>query len=382
MDAQWRWPQTDRMGTHRISIDRFVLSNLTHRPVRTLLSVLAIAVEVTMILTLVGVSYGTLDGTAKRARGVGADIMIRPPGSSIVSLSTAPMSDKLVSFVASQPGVTMAMGTVVVPLEGFDTITGIDIDLFAKMSGGFRFLEGGSFQNDNDVLVDDFYARTKRLHAGDTVFLVGRNWHVAGVYEGGKLTRICVRLPVLQELTGNPHRLSQIYLKVADPNHVQQVVDELRKTLPGYPIYSMEEFTSLLSINSIGLLRNFIAVVIAVAVVVGFIVVSMAMYTAVLERTREIGILRSLGASSSFIFSLLLKETLVLAVAGTAIGIALTYLAQWSMEHIGHSGLTQETVYAWWPIAGLIAVTGAILGTLAPALKAIRVDVTDALAYE
>jgi len=78
----------------------------------------------------------------------------------------------------------------------------------------------------------------------------------------------------------------------------------------------------------------------------------------------------------------LLKETLVLAVAGTAIGIALTYLAQWSMEHIGHSGLTQETVYVWWPIAGLIAVTGAILGTLAPALKAIRVDVTDALAYE
>jgi len=313
---------------------------------------------------------------------VGADIMIRPPGSSIVSLSTAPMSDKLVSFVASQPGVTMAMGTVVVPLEGFDTITGLDIDLFSKMSGGFRFLEGGSFQNDNDVLVDDLHARTKRLHAGDTVFLVGRNWHVAGVYEGGKLTRICVRLPVLQELTGNPHRLSQIYLKVVDPNRVQEVVDQLRKVLPGYPIYSMEEFTSLLSINSIGLLRNFIAVVIAVAVVVGFIVVSMAMYTAVLERTREIGILRSLGASSSFIFSLLLKETLVLAIAGTAIGIALTYLAQWSMEHIGHSGLTQETVYAWWPIAGLIAVTGAILGTLAPALKAIRVDVTDALAYE
>jgi putative ABC transport system permease protein len=59
-------------------INRFVLSNLTHRPVRTILSVLAIAVEVTMVLTLVGVSYGTLDGTARRARGVGADILIRP----------------------------------------------------------------------------------------------------------------------------------------------------------------------------------------------------------------------------------------------------------------------------------------------------------------
>ena len=144
----------------------------------------------------------------------------------------------------------------------------------------------------------------------------------------------------------------------------------------------MEEFTSLLSINSIGLLRNFIGVVIAVAVIVGFIVVSMAMYTAVLERTREIGILRSLGASSAMIFGLLLKETLVLAVAGSVVGIALTYLAQWSMEHIGHSGLVQETVYGWWPIAGLVAITGAVLGTLAPAFKAVHQEVIEALAYE
>ncbi len=364
------------------SINRFVVSNLTRRPIRTLLSILAIAVEVTMILTLVGVSYGTLDGTARRARGVGADILIRPPGSSIISLSTAPMSDKLVPLLAKQPGVSMAIGTIVQPLQGLDTVTGLDLDQFSKMSGGFHFIEGGPFQKDDDILIDEFYAREKNLHAGDTLNLMDHDWHVAGVFESGKLARICVKLPVLQGLTGNPNHLSQIYLKVDDPAHIQDVVNELRKTLPGYPIYTMEEFTSLLSINSIGLLRNFIGVVIAVAVIVGFIVVSMAMYTAVLERTREIGILRSLGASSSFIFTLLLKETLLLALIGTGVGIALTYLAQWSIEHIGHSGLTQETVYAWWPIAGVIAVTGAVLGTLAPAFKAIREEVTQALSYE
>ena len=144
----------------------------------------------------------------------------------------------------------------------------------------------------------------------------------------------------------------------------------------------MEEFTSLLSINSIGLLRNFIGVVIAVAIIVGFIVVSMAMYTAVLERTREIGILRSLGASSPMIFGLLLKESFLLSIVGTIVGIALTYLAQWSLQHIGHSGLVQETVYYWWPIAGFIAIAGAVLGTLAPALKAVRQEVIAALAYE
>ena len=76
-------------------MNKLIFANLTHRPVRTLLSVLAIAVEVTMILTLVGVSYGTLDSTKERARGVGADIVVRPPNSQVMSaLSSSPFSEK------------------------------------------------------------------------------------------------------------------------------------------------------------------------------------------------------------------------------------------------------------------------------------------------
>ena len=148
-------------------INKLVFSNLGHRPVRTALSVLAIAVEVTMILTLVGVSYGTLDSTSERARGVGADIMIRPPGSSIIGLSTAPIPDSLVPLVAKQPHVAQAIGTAVLPLSGFDSMTGIDIEQFTKMSGGFHFLAGGPFQSDQDVIVDEYYAKEKHLHVGD-----------------------------------------------------------------------------------------------------------------------------------------------------------------------------------------------------------------------
>src|SRR5580658_2876100 len=150
-------------------INRFVFSNLAHRPIRTILSVLAIAVEVTMILTLVGVSYGTLDGTARRARGVGADVMIRPPGSSIIGLSTAPISDLLVGVIAQQPHVAIATGTAIQPLSGFDSVTGLDLDTFSKMSGGFNYLQGGPFKTDQDMLVDEYYAREKKLHVGDKV---------------------------------------------------------------------------------------------------------------------------------------------------------------------------------------------------------------------
>src|SRR5215471_18507609 len=115
-------------------LNKLVFENLRQRPIRTSLSVLAIGVEVTMILTLVGISYGTLDETARRARGVGADIVVRPPASSIISLSSSPMSEKLVPFLMKQPHITFATGTMGQRLGGFDTLTGIDLAQFNRMS--------------------------------------------------------------------------------------------------------------------------------------------------------------------------------------------------------------------------------------------------------
>jgi putative ABC transport system permease protein len=363
-------------------LNKLILANLGHRPIRTLLSVLAIAVEVTMILTLVGVSHGTLDESAQRARGVGADIWFRPPGSSAIGLSTAPMSDKLPALLMQEPHVTFAMGTMVQPLSGFDTLTGLDLEDFRKLNGGFRYLKGGPLVNDDDLIVDEYYAQQKNLHVGDRVNLLNHDWRLVGIFESGKLARICVKLRVLQTLTGNPGHLSQIFLKVDDPKNAQSIVNALRAKYPGYQIYTMEEFTSMLSISNVGMLKSFIGVVIGVAVVVGFIVVFMAMYTAVLERTREIGILKAVGSSSALILNILFRETLLLALLGSVVGIAFTYGTQWLMKHVVPASLVQETVYGWWPIATGIAIAGALLGAIVPGVKAVKQDVTEALSYE
>jgi putative ABC transport system permease protein len=363
-------------------VNKLVFENLRQRPVRTCLSVLAIGVEVTMMLTLVGISYGTLHEAARRARGVGADILIRPPASSIISLSSSPMPDKLVPFLMKQPHVAFATGTMGQPLSGLDVLTGIDLNQFNRLSGGFRFVRGGSFQNDDEIIVDEYYARERKLSVGNTVVLANHTWRVSGIFESGKLSHICARLTVLQALTGNPGRLSQIYVKVDDPGRTQLVVDELRSKMPGYSIYTMEEFTSLLTINSVGLLRDFIGVVIGVAVIVGFITVTMAMYTAVLERTREIGILKALGASSFYILNLLFRETLLIAILGSVLGIVMTSGSKWLMMHAAPASLAQETVYSWWPIAAGVSVIGALSGAILPGWKAVKQDVIQALAYE
>jgi putative ABC transport system permease protein len=364
-------------------LNKLIFANLGHRPIRTLLSVLAIAVEVTMILTLVGVSYGTLDESAQRARGVGADIVFRPPGSSALGLSTAPMSEKIPAILMKEPHVAFAMGTVVLPLGGgFDSVTGLDLDQFTKLNGGFHFLEGGPMVNDDDLIVDEVYARQKKWHVGDTVDLINHQWRVAGIFEPGKLARIAVKMHALQTDTGNPGHLSQIYVKLDDPKRADAEVDALRAKYPGYQIFTMEYFTSLLSINNVGLLKNFIYVVIGISIIVGFITVFMAMYTAVLERTREIGILKAVGGSSGLILNILFRETFALALLGAALGIVLTYGTQWLMKHAVHASLVQETVYSWWPIATGIAVAGALLGAIVPGIKAVKQDVTEALSYE
>ena len=335
-----------------------------------------------MILTLVGISYGTLDEAARRARGVGADIVVRPPGTSVIAASSSPMSEGMLPFFMKQPHVTFATGTMIQPLGGFDSLSGIDLDQFNKLSGGFRFVNGSGFQGDDDVIVDEYYAKEKNLSVGSTIRLMNHTWRVSGIFESGKLARVCAKLDVLQTLTGSPRKISQIYLKVDDPPNAQSVVNDLRDKMPGYFIYTMDEFASLLTISSVGLLRNFIGVVIGIAVIVGFLVVSMAMYTAVLERTREIGILKALGASSAYILNLLFRETLLIAILGTGVGIITTYGSQWLIMHAVPATLTQETVYEWWPIAGAISVVGALLGAIFPGWKAVKQDVIQALAYE
>jgi len=380
-------------------VNTLIFANLAHRPLRTFLSVLAIGVEVTMILTLVGVSYGTLDATARRARGVGADVLVRPPGTSILSLSSAPMSDKLVPVLGARPGAALATGTVVQPLSGFDSLTGVDFPVIDKMAsawrkpgdpetGGFKFLEGGPMAGDDDIIVDEYYAAQKKLHPGDHITLANHDWRVAGVFESGKLARIITRLNVLQNITGNPGKLSQIYLKLTNPDDADAFAAGLKHDLnpdnpqQGYQIYTMEELTSQLTVSSVGMLKDFIGVVIGVAAIVGFIVVFMAMYTAVLERTREIGILKAVGAGPGYILNILFRETILLAVLGTAFGILLTYGTQWLMLHAVPASLVQQTVYRWWPIAGAIAIVGALLGTIVPAMRAVKQDATEALSYE
>jgi putative ABC transport system permease protein len=132
---------------------------------------------------------------------------------------------------------------------------------------------------------------------------------------------------------------------------------------------------------------KFIEVVIPLLLLVvtaaSFIYVIMARYAVVLERTQEIGIFRFLGASSAYIFNLLFQESLIIAISGTTVGIAMAYGIKWFINHVLAgilSGiLTQITVFEWWPIAGVISLVSELLGAIVPSWKAVNQDVIQVL---
>lgn len=365
-------------------LSKLVWENVRFRPVRTLLSVLLIAIPVTLILTLVGMTRGFIEGSEKRNVGVGADILFRPKGSSLLSsFNGAPLPEAFVPRLAQEPHVAAATGVVNQLVGGgFDTISGIEEASFTHLSGPFVFLQGHGLMGPDDILIDQYYAGQHHAHAGGRIDVLNHSWNIAGIVEPGKLAHLFVEIKVLQSLIGSTGKVSQIYLKLDNPANTEMAIAQLKAKYEGYPVYSMKDLEAYYSVDNIPLLKGFTNAVLGIGVVIGFLVVSMSMYMAVLQRTREIGILKSLGASSDFVMRLILAEAFALGLGGTIAGVVFSFGTRVIMNTLMPASLPQAIVPTWWPIAGLIAISGALLGALYPGLLAVRQDPIEALAYE
>ncbi|MBV9265438.1 MAG: ABC transporter permease [Acidobacteriaceae bacterium] len=362
-------------------INKLVIENLRHRWVRTLLSALVVGVQVMSILTLIGLSRGMLNDAAERARGTGADIFIKPGAS--FTFASGQMNQKYVDFIRKQPHVTHVVGVLMQPVQTVLSINGVNIPEFRKISPEFQFEQGGPPANPEGIIVDEYYAREHRLHVGQTLNLLNHNWTVSGIVRGGVLARLMVDLSRLQDLTANTGRISQIMVKLDDPARTKEMVEHFNQLLAGTATaISVSDFVSQFSINNLPALQAFIWVVVALAVVVGFLVVFLSMYTAVIERTREIGILKALGAKPGTVVGILVREALVLAIVGWIIGLLLSFGAKALIMGVVPASLQVMNVPSWWPIAAAIAIGGALLGAIYPGMKAARQDAIEALAYD
>jgi putative ABC transport system permease protein len=365
-------------------IRHMVVQNVLHRPLRTLITVTAVAVEVTLVIIVVGLTSGLMLESAKRIEGVGADIMVQPPSASVfMAFSGAPMpiaiAGKLqeLDYVQAVAPVLLQFNSV----NGLDIVYGIDPESFRAVTGGFVFHAGHDLEDSNDILVDDIYVASKKIKVGQTLHILEHDFHVAGIVEHGKGARLFVLMPTLQEMAGARDKASVFFVKCDRTDHTLAVMDEIRQLLPRYEIRPLKDFISLMTSSNLPALGAFINTMIAIAVAIGFLVIFLSMYTTIIERTREIGVLKSLGASKSYIVRIILSETTLLCIAGIAAGVGLSFLARYTFVRIFPT-LTILISINWILRAGLIAILGGLLGASYPAWLASRRDPVEALAYE
>lgn len=362
-------------------IQRLVIRNLVHRPIRTGLTIVAVAVEVMMIVMMVGVSEGLLQETLRRTRGVGADILIRPQISG-ATISGADISEKLPGMLMDRfPDISQAMGATVFTPGNLQTITGVDWEQFDRMSGGIVIFEGRSYAAPYEAVVDEVYARQEEVVVGDSIELMGREFEVVGIVETGKMSRVFIPPETMSDLQGWQGRFSQVYLKLHAPSGARPLIEQLRTLMPNRSVTSVEDFLALFATSVRQMSSQFVNIIIAIAVVIGFIVVMLAMYTAILERTREIGILKAIGASRAYIVGMVMRETIFVSIFGILLGFGLSVAGQ-ELVAVRYPLIPVLMLPSWMAGAAALTVVGSVLGALYPAWKAAKADPCDTLAYE
>jgi len=367
-------------------VNKLVVGNLLHRPLRAAIGVLAIAIEVVMILSIIAIMMGQLNGARNSTSGIGADMIVRPANASFLSgVSGAPVPAKIADVLAKLPHVAVASPIIAnLNVSGsVETLYGIDFASFNALKP-FKFLAGGTFQQPFDLIVDDFYARSDGgHHVGDKVMLMNHEFTICGIVEHGKGGRKFMPIRTLGTLMGDPGNASMFYIRSDEPKNEELIRREIHATagLQQYQVQTLEEWLSMMTPDRMPAFRPALTTVISIAVIVGFIAIFQSMYTAIMERTREIGILKSLGASKLYIVDAVLRETALIALVGDILGLVITIGIRTFMGR--RFPTLPFPMEALWTVETLLlAFAGAVLGAFYPALKAALKDPIDALAYE
>ncbi|MBA2704772.1 MAG: flippase-like domain-containing protein [Blastocatellia bacterium] len=365
-------------------MDSLVLSNIAHRPARTAVSILGTGVGVLLIVFTVGLAHGVLRERGRRESNIGAEIMVRASGSlSFSGGSPFVLPVTRAREIATIEGVR-AVSPIGQTLDRSDTgfgsrlIDGIEFDDYAKLTG-ISIREGTKLTGGDQAIIDPVWQQQRHATVGSTVQLFERPFTIVGVYEPPGGGRIKIPLSTMQDQEGSDGRASAILVACTDPAKQDEVAERIRERFPDDQIIFTRDLPEIYA-SGVPALNVFIKVVVGVAAAISLLVILLAMYTTVTERTRQIGILKSLGMSKSAIAWVIEQEAIIVSLLGVSVGVLLTLIARAAVVRM--TSLTVEIEPRWIGVALAVGLVGGSLGALYPALRAARQDAVDALSYE
>jgi putative ABC transport system permease protein len=336
---------------------------------------------VVLVALTTGLVHGFLHEQGHRNSAVTAEISVGPPGSTFgLSLSpTLSLALSRLDEIRSIPGVR-----AVVPVGQFvrgQLIDGVDYDSFTEVSAA-RVVEGRPIRSGDEAMIDRVLQRNRKLKVGDTIEVFERPFKVVGIYEPESLGRIKIPLSTMQGFLNmnmsNP-LCSLALVKIDENSTPQQVAGRILERFPDHSVFLTRDLPILYA-RGTPAMQTFLNVVIALAIIISGLVVLLTMYTTVTERTRQIGVLKSLGASKMWIAGEIEKEAMLISAMGVLAGFGLTVIGKYILQRATGIPVQLETVWLFYAL--LLGMASGVAGAIYPALRAAKQDPVRALAYE
>lgn len=359
---------------------------MLHRPARTLVSVLGIAVGVLLIVFTVGLSNGTMRERGKREGNVGAEIMFRASGAIGLSGSEslrvpAELKDEIRKVEGVRTVVSLGQNTVSADDNntGNRLIDGVDFEEYAGVVG-IDIIEGRKLAASGDeAIIDTGFQRQKKYKVGQTIRLYERDFTIVGTYEPAAGARIKIPLATMQQQLGGDGKVSAFLVKVGDGLDPKVVAERLSLRFPENQMLLTSELEELY-MQGFPAMNVFLNVFIGVAAVISALVILLTMYTTVTERTRQIGIMKSLGMSSRQIAWTIAQEAMLISFFGIVAGVVLTFIVRALLTQVTTLEVEMSPVVILLTL--VVGLLGGAIGSLYPAMRAARLDAVEALSYE
>lgn len=362
-----------------------VLANLKVRPFRTLISVIGVALGVVLVVLFTGLARGMTNEMAKRAANWKAEIVFTRAGAMELTSSNASVSTAYVQKLLEIEGVQSAVPVIryVTPSTkgrfGIQQLDGVDWRPFAEMNG-MHIVEGQEPQANDEVILDQRQMTDDRLALGDAIDLFGgKKYKVVGVFTPPSGSRIKMSLAAMQDALEAKDKCTYILVKLRDGSDIDAAAAHINEVLPGNKINLTRDLV-IDAQERIPALNTFLKILVGLGAFVSTIFVLLSMYTTVTERRKEIGILKSLGASKTFIIRAIEGEAFMIGVLGVLLGLIVAFAAS---VGIGRGfELAFEFSSGWVGTAVLIAIAGSLVGALYPAWRASAIDPVEVMANE
>ena len=408
------------------------VSNLIHRKVRSILSTSAVAIAITLLLILVGLSHGTLNEVSRRMESVDAEIVVRDKHFDLGSMSGGKLWEKEIPRLmklqvnsprqstpnakatadshSGQNNADLAIQRVIPVFLGRMKLAGLSQNVFGVNPEDFPFFAGtrrlvdGVLFDDiespakavqwSDVqasqrtdflplVIDQRLSRAANLRVGDTAGFGDIPALIVGIVETGVAGRVFAPVNMLRGANGIAARTAHLFFVKARPNlttdQLQQLCDKIERTthrsatlVANYGQVLRENFRNL---------TVFVSLISVIALVICFLFILVTIHTSVLERSKEIAILQSLGAGRGTILAQTIQEALLICSLGTVLGILLTFCVRWLIETY-QPLMTVEVRLLWLLAAMAIGLIGGAISALYPGYIALRRDPVEALSFE